>query len=269
MSFTLFKDTFKRSFKLLLIFACVFCLYLGVIISLIDPKDMTQVRELYGAMGGFMDAFGIDISAMTDPLAYTASTFYALIVMVFTMVFYVIQNMSLIAKPVDTGSMAYTLSMPISRTKVALTQGIYLIFAMAVHAVLMFTVGAGILSTMSDYLQENWFFTYLNLVAVTFLLTTMVAMLSYFFSVAFCDSKLGTGLAAGVPIALIVVNMLGGVGGEKTEFLTKLTPFGWLDSVEIVNGSVETLWAYLAFGGAIVVILFASAFVFGRKRLPI
>ncbi|MEG0180210.1 MAG: hypothetical protein RR654_11715, partial [Oscillospiraceae bacterium] len=132
-----------------------------------------------------------------------------------------------------------------------------------------FAVGAGILSTMSDYLQENWLSSYLDLVAVTFLLTTMVAMLSYFFSVAFCDSKLGTGLAAGVPIALVVINMLGGVGGEKTEFLTKLSPFGWLDSVGIVNGTVDTLWAYFAFGGAIIVILFASAFVFNRKRLPI
>ncbi|MEG0338925.1 MAG: hypothetical protein RR573_03310, partial [Oscillospiraceae bacterium] len=116
---------------------------------------------------------------------------------------------------------------------------------------------------------ENWLSSYLNLVAVTFLLTTMVAMLSYFFSVAFCDSKLGTGLAAGFPIALVVINMLGGVGGEKTEFLTKLSPFGWLDSVGIVNGTVDTLWAYFAFGGAIIVILFASAFVFNKKRLPI
>ncbi|MEG0771441.1 MAG: hypothetical protein RR436_06050 [Clostridia bacterium] len=269
MSFTLFKDTFKRSWKLLLIFAGIFCMYLGVIISLIDPKDMAQVKELYGAMGGFMEAFGIDISAMTNPLSYTASTFYPLIVMIFTMAFYVIQNISLIAKSVDTGSMAYTLAMPISRIKVALTQGIYLIFAMAVHAVLMFSVGAGLLFTMKDYLQANWFTAYLNLALVTFLLTTMVAMLSYFFSVAFCDSKLSKGLAAGVPIALIVVNMLGGVGGEKTEFLTKLTPFGWFDSVGIVNGSVETWWAYLVFGGAIIVLLCASAFVFSKKQLPI
>lgn len=269
MNTTLFKDTLKRNWGLLLIFAGVLCGYLGIIISLIDPADMAKIKELFGTMGEFMGAFGISMDTMTDPLAYTASTFYALMVMAFTMVYYVIQNGRLIAKPVDTGSMAYTLSMPISRGSVALTQGLYLIFAMFIHAVLMFSVGAGILATMRDYLQGNWLSSYLNLVLVTFLLTTMIAMLSYLFSVAFCDTKLGTGLAAGVPIALMLMSMLGGAGGEQLKWLKDISPFGWLDSVGIINGSVATWWMYLAFGGGIIVLLIASVIIFKKKRLPI
>lgn len=254
---------------LLLIFGAVLSAYLGIIILLIDPKDMVKIQELFGTMGDFMGAFGISIAAMTDPLAYTASTFFALMVCAFTMVFYVIQNGRLIVKPVDSGSMAYTLSMPISRASVALTGGLYLVFAMFVHAVLMFGIGAGILSGMSEYMQSGWLGAYLNLVCVTFLLTTMVAMLSYFFSVAFCDSKLGTGLAAGVPIGLILMSMLGGAGGEQLEWLKNITPFGWIDGVEIVSGTAETLWMYLVFGGAIILFLTASVLVFKKKRLPI
>ncbi|MEG0805123.1 MAG: hypothetical protein RR364_00925 [Lachnospiraceae bacterium] len=269
MSFILWKDTVKRNFKLLFIFGVVLCMYLAVIIYLIDPKDMEKIKEIYGAMGAFMGAFGIDIAAMTDPLSYTASTFYALIVMAFTMVFYVIQNLSLIAKPVESCSMAYLLSMPISRTKVVITQGVYLIFAMLVHGAMMFATGAGILGTMSNYLPENWLLSYLNLVGVTFFLTTMVAMMSYFFSVAFCNSKLATGLAAGVPITLVAMNLLGGAGGEKSKWLCEITPFGWLDSVKIVNGEVKTWWMYLVFGAVILILLAASALVFQKKQLSI
>lgn len=269
MSFTLFKNTLKRNWMLLVIFMFLLCSYLGIIISLIDPEDMAQIRELFGTMGSFMDVFGINISAMTDPLAYTASTFFALLVMIFTMVFYIIQNIELIAKPVDTGSMAYTLSMPISRAKVALTQGIYLIFAMAVHSLAMFAVGAGFLSSMSEYLQEDWLFSFLNLVALTFMLTTTIALLSYFLSVAFCDSKLGSRLAISVPITLMLMSMLGGVGGEQTRWLKNSSPFGWLDGVGIINGAVETWWMYPVFGSAILFLLAASVFTFKRKQLPI
>lgn len=269
MSFTLFKNTFKRNWVLLLIFGFVLCMYLGIIIMLIEPADMAKIQDLFGVMGGMLPAFGIDMAAMTNPLSYTASTFYGLMVMAFTMVFYVIQVGRLIAKPVDTGSMAYTLSMPISRAGVALTQGVYLVFAMLVHALAMFGVGTAILSTMSDYMPENWVASFLQLVAVTFCLTTAMAMLSYFFSVAFCDSKLGVSLATGVPIAFLLMSMLGGAGGKQLEWLKKITPFGWLESVDIVNGKAETWWMYLVFGAAIVALLAASVLVFRKKRLPI
>lgn len=106
-------------------------------------------------------------------------------------------------------------------------------------------------------------------VGVTFCLCTAVAMLSYFLSVAFCGGKWGTGLAVGVPIGLLFLQIIGGVGGEQTEWLSKITPFGYLDSVGIVTGEVSTLGLYLAFGGAIIVLLAASVYVFNRKRLPI
>ncbi len=265
MNFTLLKNTFRRNWGLLLIFMSVLCLYLGIIISLIDPNDMAQVKELFGTMGSFMDAFGISIAAMTDPLSYTASTFYGLMVMAFTMVYYVMQNTRLIARPVDTGSMAYTLSLPISRAKVVVTQGVYLISAMFLHSLAMFAVGSITLSSMGPYDGT----AYLNLVGVTFMLTTAMAMLSFFFSVAFCDSKLGVGLATGIPVGLLILSMLGGAGGESVRWLRQVSPFGWLDSVGIVTGQVSTLWMYFVFGGIIIVFLAASVAVFQRKRLPI
>lgn len=267
MSLTIFRHTLRHNYKFLLIFGGVLGFYLFMIISLIDPADMKQVQELFGSMESYMDAFGISIGDMTTPLRYTASVFFSLLVMAFTMVFYVIQSTRLIAKPVEDTSLSYLLSTPVTRTKLVVTKALYLIFSMAVLFLVILGVGSLCLMSFEDFPLD--FGAYLNLVGITFFLCTAIAMLSFFLSVAFCSTKLGIWLATGVPIALLFLSMLGGVGGEKTQWLQKVTPFGWLDGVGIVSGTVDTGWMYLALAGAIIVLFAASVVVFGRKRLPI
>lgn len=265
MNAVVLKHTIRRNWKLPAIFSCVLCLYEAVIIGLIDPRDMDKVRDLYGTIGGYLGAFGIRIESMTTPLSYTASTFFSLIVMAFAMVFYVIQANLLIARPVEDTSIVYTLASPVSRFTLAMTQGIYLIVAMLLLFGAVLGCGAAMLATFGKF--DFWAF--LDLVAVTFLLCTAIGMFSYFLSVLFCGSKFCTGISAGAPIALLFMAMIGGAGGEKTEWMKKVSPFGWLDSVGIVTGEVDTAWMYPVFLGAILVFLFASAVVFRKKPLPI
>lgn len=267
MSLTIFKNTLRRNYKLLVIFAVVMGFYLSVIISLIDPVNMKEIQELFGAMESYLDAFGISIEDMTTPLNYTASVFFSVIVMAFTMVFYVIQSNALLGKSVDDTSLSYTLSAPVTRTRLVVTQAVYLIFSMFVLFAVIWGIGTAFLSSFEEF--EFDFGAYLNLVCVTFFLSTAIAMLSFFLSVAFCGSKLGVGLATGVPIALLFMSVMGGAGGDKTRWLQKVSPFGWLDSVGIVSGRVETWWMYIAFAGAILVFFVAAIIVFNRKRLPI
>lgn len=100
-----------------MIFLVVCCLYLAIIISLIDADNMEKIRTLYSSMGGTLSAFGINVDEMTNPLAYTASTFFGLLDKAFVMVFYIMLSYRLIAKQVENGSLTYTLAMPISRKK--------------------------------------------------------------------------------------------------------------------------------------------------------
>lgn len=265
MSISIFINTLKRSWKLLLIFFVVLCFYLSVIISLINPSDMEKIKELYGTMGNLLPAFGISIASMTSPLSYTASTFFGILVMAFTMVFYVIQGNNLIAKQVDDTSIVYVLSAPVTRTKLIVTQGVYLIFSLAVLFIGILTTGSVILNSYGDF----DFKTYLNLVMLTFLLCTAIAMLSFFLTVAFCDTKLGSLLGTGVPIGLLIISMLGGAGGDKAKWLKRVSPFGWIDSVKIVNGDISTWWMYIVFSAFIVILFIASIVVFNKKRLPI
>lgn len=265
MNAAVFKNTLKRNWKLLVVFLALLCFYLAVIISLVDVEHMEKTKELFGMASDFLGMFSISVASMTSPLNYTASVFFSVLVMALTMVFYVLQASGLIARQVEDGSLACTLSAPVKRGSLALTRGVYLICCMAVLFIGIFTTGAVMLGAYGSFDMG----AYANLVGVAFMLCTAVAMLSYFLSAAFCDSRLGTRLAVGVPVALLFVQMLGGAGGEKTEWLKRVTPFGWLDSVGIVTGAVETWWMYWALGGAAALFLAAAVLVFKRKRLPL
>ncbi len=265
MSVALIKNAIKRNWKLLLIFAGVLCFYLAVIISLIDPEDMEQVKEIFNFKGNLLSAFGISVEAMTDPLSYTASTFFSLLVMAFTMVFYIIQGNRLVAKPVDNNSLAYTLSMPVSRTKFIVIQAGYLLGSLAVLFIGILATGGIALAVHGNF----HFARYLNLVTLTFLLNAVMAMLSFTLSVSFCDSKKGFALGTGVPIALLLISMLGGAVGDKAAWLSKISPFGWLDAVGIVNGRVGVWWMYIAFIAAAGLLFVLSVVIFKRKRLPL
>lgn len=264
MNKIIFLDTLKQSYKLMIIFVCVLSLYLTCIIAIATPEDMSEIGEIFTFVEDYLGVFGIDVLQFTSVLNYTASVFFGVLVMAFTMVFYVMQSVALIAKPVENGSLANTLALPIKRRYVAFTKGVYLIFSIMVLFFVIFIVG-----TVAIYVQEEFeILRYLDLVAVTCLLCCSVAMMSYFFSVAFCTTRLGSSLATFVPIGFFFMSIIGGLS-EETEFLKKFTPFSALDSVGIVTGEVNTFVLYIVFTVIIAVLLTASSYVFERKNLSI
>ncbi len=265
MNFVIFKDSLSKNFKLILIFMFVLCFYQSAIISIVDLGDMAGVSELFSSFDQFLAPIGINIAGFTSPLNYIASVFYSMLIMGFTMVYYVLTANSLIAKPVSNKSISTTLSLPVKRFTLALTKGIYLIFAMALLFLAIFLSGSLFLSFKSEFPILD----YVNLNGVTFCLCTFVAMVAYFLSVLFCNSPFGSRLCVGVPITLLFMSVLGGGIGEKGEWLKNITPFGWLDSVGIVSGEVSALPLYIFFSIGIVALLFLSAAVFTQKDLAI
>ncbi len=261
----LFLNTLKRNYKFLLIISAVLCFYLTVIIYMVDPDDMAKIQEMFAMFEDMMNAFGMDVDAMTDLLSYVASTFFTTLIMAFCMVFYILQANRLVAKQVADNSLCYTLSMPISRTKFILTQAIYLICAMLFMYVLMFLNGLICMNTVAKI--DN--LAYFNLCALSFLLNTALAMAVLFVSICCCtNSKLGY-VSAVLPIALLLLYMLGSAGGESFEFLTVISPYGWIDAVAIANNRIDIWWMYIVFVAIIAIFTALSVAVFKNKRLPI
>ncbi len=265
MSVALMKNTIKKNWTLLLIFFGVLMMYSGVMISMYNPDDMAKLMSMFElfppevmAALGFAEKF-------TDMTGYLASWLYGLLMVGFPMVYCILLGNSLVAKTVDSGSIACLLATPNSRGKIIITKAVYAVTSMIILLGLLFAfntlVGKAI---YPDELDVAAFFR-LN---VTICLVNLVVMsITFFFSCLFNDAKYALGFGAGLPIAFLLFKMLGGAS-EKAEILTKISIYGWYDPVKVVGGE-STLVVNIVYVVIIAVLLAASVLVFRKKRLPI
>ncbi len=265
MNFTLFKKNAKNGFLLLLIFIGVLAMYISMIVSMYDPEEVTLLttkmdmlpKELVSAMG-FSDI-------ATDLTGFIAGVFYGFLIFIFPMIYCIILGNKLVAKPVDNGSFAYILSTPNSRTKVIVTQGVYILSSILVMFIVTFAIGITTSEAMFKGLLDKRVFMNLNVTAC--LLTMAISMICYFFSCLFNDTKKSLAFGAGLPIAFLLLNMLGGVS-TKADILKKMSLYSLFDANKIASGG-STLVINLIFIGIVVALFGASILVFNRKRLPL
>ena len=100
---------------------------------------------------GMVKALGFQ-NMGTDLTGYLSNYLYGFIFLTFPMIYCAIMANRLIAKHVDSGSMAYLLTTPHSRVRIATTQAIYL--AASVLAIMLINVGLAIL--MSEPGNTDW-----------------------------------------------------------------------------------------------------------------
>ncbi len=265
MSITLFKNSLKKNWILLLIFFAVLTMYTSIMISIYNPDDLKAIESMMEIFPKeLFDAFGFS-DIVGELTAYLASWLYGMLMFGFPMVYCIILGNRLVAKSVDNGSMAYLLSTPNSRVKIIITQGVYALLSI----VLLFTAlfGVGVLVSYIRFPDILDVGAYFKLNITTMLVNMAVMMITFFFSCLFNESKLALGFGAGIPIAFLLMNMLGGVS-EDVAVLKDISIYGLYDPVELVNGS-SVLPQNLLYLGLVVVLFAASVIIFKRKRLPL
>lgn len=265
MSYPLLKTTAKKNWVLLLIFFGVLTMYLSIMISMYDPDNMEALTSMMDLLPkDLMNALGFG-SLITDLTGYLASWLYGLLMLAFPMVYCIILGNRLVAKMVDNGSFAYLLSTPASRVKIIITQGAYALLSIAVLFTALAGMGIVICEALFPGLLDIGAFVKLNF--TTMLVNMTVMMICFFFSCLFNDSKLATGVGAGIPIAFLLLNMLGGVSPDA-EILKKISIYGLYDPVELVHGG-DILFIQLFFVAVILVLFAGAVLIFKRKRLPL
>jgi len=265
MSITLFKTMTKRNWVLLLIFFSVLTMYTSVMLSMYDPQDMEAMNSMLKLFPkDLLKAMGFS-NMITDLTGYLAGWLYGMLMIAFPMVYSIILGNRLVAKMVDNGSFTYLLSTPNSRTKIIITQGVYALSSVALLFAALF--GVGVLISEAMFPGTLDVSAYLKLNVTTMLVNMVVMMISFFFSCLFNETKLSLGLGSGIPIAFLLMNMLGDAS-EKLQYLNRLTIYGFYDPVELVHGG--DIMAVNLLYMAITAILFASAvLVFKKKKLPL
>lgn len=266
MSLPLLKSTIKKNLILWIIFMLVLLMYSTVMISMFRPESLDALNAMFEVLPPeMMKALGFS-GAFHDLAGYLASWLYGLIMTAFPMVYCIILGNRLVARTVDSGSIACLLATPNSRTKIILTKGIFAYGSMALMQMTAFGVNLMISKIMfPDQILDFTIFLKLN---VTVMLVNLTAMaITFFFSCVFNETSLSLGFGAGVPIAFLLINMLGNASADS-DLWKKFSIYGWYDPVGIANGG-ETLAINMIYIAIILILLTASVMIFRKKRLPV
>lgn len=233
MNLALLRNTVKHNYVLFIIFGVVLLFYGLIIVSMYDVESMEGINELLNTLPeGMIDFFSL--SGFTDYTTYLASFFYGMIIVAFPTIYSVLLAYRLLGKKVDNGSISFLLSAPISRTKIIITQIFYGITSVLLLSMIVTTAIIVFSASLFPNLLNVGAFLLLNL--VVFLANALIFMISYFFNVIFNESKNMLAFGAGVPIAFLLLDMLGNVS-DKVKFLKYFSVFGYYDPIKIVEGS--------------------------------
>lgn len=261
----LLKATIKQNYIVFFIIIGVLMIYLPTIASMYNPETQKSLNEmlkmlpqqLIAAMG-----FSGDMGTL---LKFLATYFYGFLILLLPMIYTIIVANRSIAAHVDKGSMAYLLSTPNSRAKIARTQALFILVSTTLLLGFVTLVGV----VMSELLFPGELdvkgFIVLNCGAL--LLYFALTGISFFASCLFNDTKNSLAIGAGLPVGSLLLQMIADTG-EKFEFLRYFSLYTLFDPAQITSGEGYLL-SFLVLAVIGVVLYGAGIFAFTKRDLPL
>jgi ABC-2 type transport system permease protein len=263
----LFKQSFKGNWVLWAVITGIMAVMMLLISGIMGPKMI----EMMAAMP---QGSGMSAGGTMDQLL--AMMYYGNMALLLPMVYVIITANSLVASQVDRGSMAYTLSTPIKRTTVTITQMLYLLgatFAMFAVIALSHVLGAAISGTEIN--AGN--IALLNLGG--FLLQAAIGGIAFMASCIFNLSRNSLSVGAGIPVFFYIMSIVGqmgsdrlvqmGMGAESLKAFNNLTIMTLYDTTAILEGSGGIVWRFLALFCIAAAVFAAGHIAFKKKDLPL
>lgn len=264
MNSTLFLSTSRRTYKIFAFFAALLLFYLLVTISMYASSGGADPFEMLPA--GMRNAFEMG-EGMQGLTGFIAVGFYGVTFVIFMMILSIMTANQLMASLVDRGSMAYLLSTPVSRSKVAFTQALILIVGLFLLMVLVTIAGLLAVPLMIDHPDFNkTAFIQINLMG--FLLFLFISGYSFLSSSLLNDSKQSLAASGFLSIAFYMFNLISNMS-ENLEWLRYLTVLSFFRPVDIAAGMTQVIPGAIGMGIAGVLMYSIAIYVFKRRDLPL
>lgn len=261
----LLKATIKQNYILFIIIVAVLMFYLPIIIMMYDPATQDSLNDILEILPqGLISAMGFNMIGVTL-LDFIASYFYGFLILLLPMIYTIIICNRCIASHVDKGSMAYLLSTPNKRAKIARTQALFIIVSTTLIIALVTLVGIMLSNIMFSGELDVSAFLLLNLGSL--LLYYAVTGIGFFGSCLFNETKNSLMVGAGLPVAFLVIQMISDVG-EKTGFLKYFTLFTLFDPEKIIHGG-SYIPQFIALLIISVVMYGLGIYLFDKRDLPL
>lgn len=267
MNKALFLSTLKSKYKLILICSAALVMYSVIIISMFDPNNADSSKALIEMMPeDFIKALGFEVM---DPglTSFLGTIMYSMPYMIFMIAFSLITANSIIARNVDRGSMACYLSTPVSRTKVALTQGSILILGQVIMASFLTIISIVVSNSMFEggLLAVNAFIR-LNIMGL--LLFFVIGAYSFLFSCIFNDDKYSIACSSGLTLGFYVINAIGNMSDDLS-WLNNISLFGAFNPAKIISSNYEMMMPAIGFMAVGICLYGLSIYIFNKKDLPL
>lgn len=231
-----------------------------------------HVEESFEELGS-MNLYGILVGII----------FFSLAGLLLPMVFTILTSTELLASKVESGSLAFTLSTPIRRSRVVFTQMLFLLLCQVFLTLLLLlgalaSRGIGIAMGGEDFRLSLPVDMLFKFVLGNFCVMLAVSGICFLSSAVFNKAKMAIAVGGGITIFFLVTAILGLFGGpampstiriDSMDFFNYLSIISFYDAESAITGSDE-YWYKLLGLLAIAVATYVSSFlVFDRKDLPI
>lgn len=228
----LFKATLKQNYIVFLIIVGVLMIYLPTIASMYNPETQKSLNDMLAMMPKqLISAMGFT-GDMGTLLTFLATYFYGFLILLLPMIYSIIVSNRSISSHVDKGSMAYLLSTPNKRTKIAATQAIFLLISTSLLIIVVTLVGISLCELMFPGELDIRGFIALNCGAL--LLYFALSGIGFCASCIFNDTKNSLAVGAGLPVAFLLLQMISDTG-EKFEFLKYFSMYTLFDPAQITS----------------------------------
>ncbi len=212
MNRALLRADVKQGWPVFLVMTGAMLIYTVTSLVMFDPEGLDEIRMMLTALPEeLISAMGFS-KIGTDMNSYLGGFLYGFIFIAFPMIYTTVVGYRMVAKHVDSGTMAYLLSTPNSRVKVAMTQGWYLLLSTLV----LMGIQVGALISMSEVMFPGMLeietFLWLNL--VTYLVLAVASGMTFLCSCVFSEGKYAIGFGAAIPVVSFMLKMFGEVGGK-------------------------------------------------------
>lgn len=261
----LLKASIKLNYIIFLIILAVLMLYLPIIISMYNPETQDSLNELLSALPAeLVSAMGFGEAGGTL-VEFIASYFYGFLILLLPMIYTIVVANRSISSHVDQGSMAYLLSTPNKRVKIAGTQGLFLALSVSLLIAIVTLVGIVISGILYPGELDIPRFILLNVGAL--LLYYALSGIGFFSSCLFNDTKNSLAIGAGIPVAFLVLQMISNTG-EATCFLKYFTIYTLFAPDKLVHGE-GFMPSFIALGLIAITTYSTGLYVFHKRDLPL
>lgn len=229
INFSYLKHVTKSNIKFLGAFTAVLCVFLIVMTNVFTPAVMSVLQT---SMSGTV-ASQI-LTGNGTLIGFMSNSFYALMAIIFPMVYSIMIGNRMIAEKIDKGNMAGFLATPVTRLQITFSSALYFVFSLAIMWGI--ATAAGILAAngfQPDALDIDTFLL-MNLGAFLYHLT--ISSICFCSSCIFNTSKNSLLFGAGIPLCFFIISLFIKLS-DKLDFLRYFTLNTLFDTQKILEGS--------------------------------